>query len=166
VPDHTKYGRFDDANRCFVITRPDTPRPWINCATNGRHSRLISHTGSRFSQHLSPPAGRGLERHAADHRRRPRRRRKEATAGAENRDSGQDLQPPELDTAARFAKVPSTRAGIAQLVERHLAKVDVAGSSPVSRSISRRPGDSAGLDSGTQIHRLRELRNLDLRAGA
>ncbi len=27
------------------------------------------------------------------------------------------------------------RAGIAQLVERHLAKVEVAGSSPVSRSI-------------------------------
>ena len=28
-------------------------------------------------------------------------------------------------------------AGIAQLVERHLAKVDVAGSSPVSRSLNR-----------------------------
>jgi hypothetical protein len=32
----------------------------------------------------------------------------------------------------------STNAGIAQLVERNLAKVDVAGSSPVSRSV---PGD-------------------------
>ena len=28
-------------------------------------------------------------------------------------------------------------AGIAQLVERHLAKVDVAGSSPVSRSLNQ-----------------------------
>ena len=31
--------------------------------------------------------------------------------------------------------VPFIDAGIAQLVERNLAKVDVAGSSPVSRSI-------------------------------
>ena len=30
-------------------------------------------------------------------------------------------------------------AGVAQLVERDLAKVDVAGSSPVSRSISKAP---------------------------
>ena len=38
-----------------------------------------------------------------------------------------------LDAHA-FAGQPSTRAGIAQLVEHNLAKVGVAGSSPVSRS--------------------------------
>ena len=32
-------------------------------------------------------------------------------------------------------EIRKKRAGIAQLVEHHLAKVDVAGSSPVSRSI-------------------------------
>ncbi len=25
-----KYGTFDDARREYVITRPDTPLPWIN----------------------------------------------------------------------------------------------------------------------------------------
>ena len=25
-----QYGYFDDANREYVITRPDTPRPWSN----------------------------------------------------------------------------------------------------------------------------------------
>jgi cellobiose phosphorylase len=24
------YGRFDDARREYVITRPDTPLPWLN----------------------------------------------------------------------------------------------------------------------------------------
>lgn len=56
--DHRKYGRFDDRRRRFVITRPDTPRPWINYATNGRYSRLISHTGGGFAYHLSPRDGR------------------------------------------------------------------------------------------------------------
>ena len=25
-----KYGHFDDARREYVVTRPDTPLPWIN----------------------------------------------------------------------------------------------------------------------------------------
>ena len=25
-----RYGSFDDARREYVITRPDTPLPWIN----------------------------------------------------------------------------------------------------------------------------------------
>ena len=36
-------------------------------------------------------------------------------------------------------------AGIAQLVERHVANVKVAGSSPVSRSGSEVRGESLGL---------------------
>ena len=38
-------------------------------------------------------------------------------------------------------------AGIAQLVERNLAKVDVAGSSPVSRSVS-----SFGMRRSDRLH--------------
>jgi cellobiose phosphorylase len=26
----TTYGRFDDVTREYVISRPDTPLPWIN----------------------------------------------------------------------------------------------------------------------------------------
>ena len=32
-----RYGHFDDKNREYVITRPETPMPWINylgCKTN------------------------------------------------------------------------------------------------------------------------------------
>ncbi|MBN1477808.1 glycosyl transferase family 36 [Candidatus Sumerlaeota bacterium] len=58
MTDHLKYGHFDDAQRRFVITDPHTPRPWINYATNGRYSRLISHTGGGFSFHVSPREGR------------------------------------------------------------------------------------------------------------
>ena len=25
-----RYGHFDDERREYVITRPDTPRPWVN----------------------------------------------------------------------------------------------------------------------------------------
>ncbi|NUP89605.1 MAG: glycosyl transferase family 36 [Candidatus Sumerlaeia bacterium] len=58
MADHTKYGRFDDAGRRYVITDPRTPRPWVNYATNGRYSRLISHAGGGFSYHISPREGR------------------------------------------------------------------------------------------------------------
>ena len=39
-----------------------------------------------------------------------------------------------LEGSNPFSRIGRGRAGIAQLVELHLAKVDVAGSSPVSRS--------------------------------
>ncbi len=58
MSDHTRHGHFDDAQRCYVITDPRTPRPWVNCATNGRYSRLISHAGGGFAFHLSPRDGR------------------------------------------------------------------------------------------------------------
>ena len=41
-----------------------------------------------------------------------------------------------LDLRGSNAYIFNAHAGIAQLVERNLAKVDVAGSSPVSRSVS------------------------------
>jgi cellobiose phosphorylase len=40
-----KYGRFSDDGGEFIISRPDTPRPWINYLTNGNYCALISHIG-------------------------------------------------------------------------------------------------------------------------
>jgi len=40
-----KYGKFSDDGSEYIITRPDTPRPWINYLTNGDYCALISHTG-------------------------------------------------------------------------------------------------------------------------
>ena len=45
----TKYGHFSSDGREFIITRPDTPRPWINILTNGSYTALVSHTGGGFS---------------------------------------------------------------------------------------------------------------------
>lgn len=43
------YGRYSKDGREFVITRPDTPRPWVNCLTNGSYSALVSQTGGGYS---------------------------------------------------------------------------------------------------------------------
>ncbi len=44
-----KYGTFSRDRREFIITRPDTPAPWVNYISNGRYSGLISHTGGGYS---------------------------------------------------------------------------------------------------------------------
>jgi hypothetical protein len=44
---------------------------------------------------------------------------------------------------SRLAPIMTTSAGVAQLVEHHLAKVRVAGSSPVARSV--KPPDNRGF---------------------
>ena len=36
------YGYFDDKNKEYVITRPDTPSPWMNYLGNGKFSGMIS----------------------------------------------------------------------------------------------------------------------------
>jgi len=53
-----KYGYFDNAEREFVITRPDTPVPWINYLSNGSYSGLISQTAGGFSFYKSPKDSR------------------------------------------------------------------------------------------------------------
>src|SRR3990167_2930896 len=45
----TKYGHFSSDGREYIITRPDTPRPWINILTNGSYTALVSHTGGGYS---------------------------------------------------------------------------------------------------------------------
>ena len=43
------YGTFDDARREFVITRPDTPYPWINYLGGEEFFSLMSNTSGGYS---------------------------------------------------------------------------------------------------------------------
>ncbi len=44
-----KFGHFDDAAREYVITRPDTPLPWINYLGCEAYFGLISNTAGGYS---------------------------------------------------------------------------------------------------------------------
>jgi cellobiose phosphorylase len=44
-----RYGYFDDRNREYVITRPDTPLPWINYLGCEAYFGLISNTAGGYS---------------------------------------------------------------------------------------------------------------------
>ena len=44
-----KYGHFDDDNREYVITDPQTPWPWINYLGNEDFFSLISNTAGGYS---------------------------------------------------------------------------------------------------------------------
>ena len=48
------YGYFDPAAAEFVITRPDTPTPWINYLGEGRYGGIVSNTGGGFSFDRDP----------------------------------------------------------------------------------------------------------------
>ncbi len=45
----SKYGYFTVDGREYVITRPDTPRPWVNVICNGDYGLVETQTGSGFS---------------------------------------------------------------------------------------------------------------------
>ncbi|MCM8774909.1 MAG: glycosyl transferase family 36 [Candidatus Omnitrophica bacterium] len=45
----SKYGYFTQDGREYVITRPDTPRPWVNVISNGDYGLIETQTGSGFS---------------------------------------------------------------------------------------------------------------------
>lgn len=45
----TKYGYFDAERREYVITRPDTPRPWVNVICPGEYGLVVSQTGGGYS---------------------------------------------------------------------------------------------------------------------
>ena len=47
-----RYGYFDDDRREYVITRPDTPVPWINYLGTERHFGTVSNTAGGYSWHL------------------------------------------------------------------------------------------------------------------
>jgi cellobiose phosphorylase len=44
-----RYGHFDDANREYVIERPDTPLPWFNYLGSEDYFGLISNTAGGYS---------------------------------------------------------------------------------------------------------------------
>src|SRR5512136_1108704 len=44
-----RYGYFDDERREYVITRPDTPLPWINYLGDHAYFGLISNTSGGYS---------------------------------------------------------------------------------------------------------------------
>jgi len=48
------YGYFDAANREYVITRPDTPTPWMNYLGEGRYGGIISNTAGGYSFDRDP----------------------------------------------------------------------------------------------------------------
>ncbi len=45
----THYGHFDDARREYVITRPDTPLPWINYLGSESFFGIVSNTGGGYA---------------------------------------------------------------------------------------------------------------------
>lgn len=49
-----KYGYFDKENKEYVITRPDTPLPWINYLGSENYCALISNTAGGYSFHRDP----------------------------------------------------------------------------------------------------------------
>ena len=44
-----RFGRFDDDRREYVVTRPDTPLPWINYLGSEDFLGLVSNTGGGYS---------------------------------------------------------------------------------------------------------------------
>jgi cellobiose phosphorylase len=47
----TRFGRFDDEAREYLITRPDTPLPWINYLGSEEFFGIISNTAGGYSFH-------------------------------------------------------------------------------------------------------------------
>jgi cellobiose phosphorylase len=50
----TPYGYFDEAAREYVVTRPDTPTPWLNYLGEGRYGGIVSNTGGGYSFDRDP----------------------------------------------------------------------------------------------------------------
>uniref|UniRef100_A0A832I241 Glycosyl transferase family 36 n=1 Tax=Eiseniibacteriota bacterium TaxID=2212470 RepID=A0A832I241_UNCEI len=45
----TRYGHFTEDGREYVITRPDTPKPWVNVICPGDYGTVITQGGSGYS---------------------------------------------------------------------------------------------------------------------
>ena len=55
-----RYGYFDDAAREYVITRPDTPRSWINYLGSRLYGGIITQNAGGYSFYRSGGTGRVL----------------------------------------------------------------------------------------------------------
>lgn len=49
-----KFGYFDNKNREYVITRPNTPLPWINYLGSEEYCALMSNTAGGYSFYVDP----------------------------------------------------------------------------------------------------------------
>ena len=58
----TIYGGFSEAGDEYVVTRHDTPMPWVNYLSNGDYCAIVSSTGGGFSFHKSHHANMVLRR--------------------------------------------------------------------------------------------------------
>ena len=54
------YGFFDEKNREYVITRPDTPAPWANYLGSPAYGAIISNNAGGYSFVKSGASGRIL----------------------------------------------------------------------------------------------------------
>jgi cellobiose phosphorylase len=52
------YGFFDDSSKEYVITRPDTPRPWSNYMGNSQFGGVITNNAAGYSFYKSADQGR------------------------------------------------------------------------------------------------------------
>ena len=53
-----QYGHFDDEKREYVITRPDTPRPWSNYLGSTRYGAVITNHAGGYTFYRSAKQGR------------------------------------------------------------------------------------------------------------
>ncbi|MEI8176290.1 MAG: hypothetical protein WCG78_05435 [Candidatus Omnitrophota bacterium] len=55
-----KYGHFSKNGREYIVTNPNTPRPWFNYLFNDVYHALVSQTGGGFSYFKDPKTNRIL----------------------------------------------------------------------------------------------------------
>ena len=48
------FGYFDLEEKEYVITKPNTPTPWINYLSNSEYCAMLSNTGGGYSFHIDP----------------------------------------------------------------------------------------------------------------
>ena len=53
-----RYGFFDDANKEYVIERPDTPRGWMNYSGSRNYGSIVTNNAGGYSFYRSPAYGR------------------------------------------------------------------------------------------------------------
>jgi len=49
-----KYGYFDDPAREYVITRPDTPKPWSNYIGSAEFGGVVTNNAAGYTFYLGP----------------------------------------------------------------------------------------------------------------
>ncbi len=55
-----KYGYFDEVKKEYVITRPDTPAPWVNYLGSPEYGAIVSNNAGGYSFAKSGANGRIL----------------------------------------------------------------------------------------------------------